>query len=293
MGQIKFTDLLKLSEDEHKHLKLVFNSDWNYEPDGRPESVRKVYGEKPRKLNLLEMYGHGQADLVKKSTTSHNPLRAKRFRNGEVVFTFIHYADKDWLLVDAFKVLDDSKYFVEVDEESMAKYEPYFGRLVITWSDRATRNVRMKNKEAIEKLTVRKILEKPYSEIAVEFPGYENIDLSWRDLKYVLGLKNWQTALRNQKGVYLITDTKTGKRYVGSASGDEMLLGRWQAYAKTGHGGNEELKKLPFDYIKENFRYSILDIYKSKVDDEKILERESWWKNILLTRDKKYGYNDN
>ena len=151
----------------------------------------------------------------------------------------------------------------------------------------------MKNKEAIEKLTVRKILEKPYSEIAVEFPGYENIDLSWRDLKYVLGLKNWQTALRNQKGVYLITDTKTGKRYVGSASGDEMLLGRWQAYAKTGHGGNEELKKLPFDYIKENFRYSILDIYKSKVDDEKILERESWWKNILLTRDKKYGYNDN
>ena len=72
-----------------------------------------------------------------------------------------------------------------------------------------------------------------------------------------------------------------------------MILGRWRNYAKNGHGGNEELKKLDFDYIKRNFRYSILDIFKSTIDDNVIIKRESWWKEILLTRNSKYGYNDN
>lgn len=46
-----------------------------------------------------------------------------------------------------------------------------------------------------------------------------------------------------------------------------------------------------FDYIKTNFHYSILENYNSKIDDNIILERESWWKDILQTR--KYGYNLN
>ena len=142
-------------------------------------------------------------------------------------------------------------------------------------------------------MTVKTILEKPYNEIQEEFPGYENINLSWRELRHVLKLENWRTALSNQKGIYLITDTKTGKRYVGKASGKRMLLGRWQAYVETGHGGNEELKPLPFDYIKDNFRYSILDIYKSTTPDPVIDAREIWWKEILLTRKEEYGYNGN
>ena len=48
-----------------------------------------------------------------------------------------------------------------------------------------------------------------------------------------------------------------------------------------------------FDYVKDNFRYSILDIYKSTVDDETIIGRESWWKEVLLTRNPDFGYNAN
>ena len=70
-----------------------------------------------------------------------------------------------------------------------------------------------------------------------------------------------------------------------------MILGRWRNYIQNGHGGNKELKKISFDYIKNNFRYSILDIFKSTIDDETIIERESWWKDTLLTR--KFGYNSN
>ena len=79
--------------------------------------------------------------------------------------------------------------------------------------------------------------------------------------------------------------------YVGSAYGENMLLGRWQQYLNTGHGGNEGLKELDFDYIKKNFRYSVLDIFKSTIDDDVIISRESWWKETLLSRT--FGYNKN
>ena len=98
--------------------------------------------------------------------------------------------------------------------------------------------------------------------------------------------------MENQKAVYLIVDTKTGKKYVGSACGDNMLLGRWRNYIANGHGGNKLLKPLDFEYIKENFKYSILEIFKSSVDDEIIRNRESFWKEVLLTRGE-FGYNDN
>ncbi|WP_236013853.1 GIY-YIG nuclease family protein [Capnocytophaga bilenii] len=79
--------------------------------------------------------------------------------------------------------------------------------------------------------------------------------------------------------------------YVGSAYGKNMLLGRWKNYVTNGHGGNTEFKELPFEYIKQYFKYSILDIFKSTIDDQVIINRENWWKEILQTRS--FGYNKN
>ena len=70
-----------------------------------------------------------------------------------------------------------------------------------------------------------------------------------------------------------------------------MILGRWRAYVKTGHGGNAELRKISFEHIKNNFEYSILDIFKSTTDDQSIITRERWWKSVLKTRE--FGYNIN
>ncbi len=103
--------------------------------------------------------------------------------------------------------------------------------------------------------------------------------------------EGWVSALKNQKGVYLITDTSNGKMYVGSAYGENMILGRWKSYIRNGHGENKELKRLSFEHIKKNFRYSILDIFKSTTEDTTIIEREGWWKETLQTR--KFGYNAN
>lgn len=45
-----------------------------------------------------------------------------------------------------------------------------------------------------------------------------------------------------------------------------MFPGRWTSYIKNGHGGNVELKKWDIDYKKNH--YSILDIYKSTIEDK-------------------------
>ena len=131
-----------------------------------------------------------------------------------------------------------------------------------------------------------------------EFPGYDNVRLSYTQLASILERRKqtWIAALENQKAVYLITDTNNGKQYVGSATSDNgMLLQRWSNYVENGHGGNKELvtlvKEKGFDYVQKYFQYSILESYNARIDDCVVLKRESWWKDVLQSR--RFGYNGN
>ena len=96
------------------------------------------------------------------------------------------------------------------------------------------------------------------------------------------------------KGVYLIVDKSNGKKYVGSATGEERLWSRWSNYVNNGHGNNIGLKEIiennGIDYAKY-FQFSILEIAGMNIAEDLILQRESFWKEILLTRE--YGYNKN
>ncbi len=90
-----------------------------------------------------------------------------------------------------------------------------------------------------------------------------------------------------QPPIYLITDTSSGKQYVGSAYGQGGIFGRWTAYSNTGHGGNVELRGLD----PHHFEFSILEIVPALLSEIDILERESRWKARLGTR--KFGLNKN
>ena len=102
-------------------------------------------------------------------------------------------------------------------------------------------------------MIVKEILEEPY--YTESFPGYENIDISFTTLQsiYKQSDAEWKTAL-SIKGIYLITDTKTGKRYVGKADSDGGIWRRWRHYIRNGHGGDVDLERLintkGFDYVK-------------------------------------------
>ena len=87
-----------------------------------------------------------------------------------------------------------------------------------------------------------------------------------------------------------------GKKYVGSAYGEHGIWSRWSCYIGTGHGWNDELTQLisvqGYDYAKSNFKISLLEYRPMKTDDKIIIEREGFWKNVLLSRTS-FGYNKN
>jgi hypothetical protein len=127
-----------------------------------------------------------------------------------------------------------------------------------------------------------------------EFPGYNHVLVNHATLRVITQqvVPSWHAALRNIKGVYLITDTSTGKQYVGKASGDVGIWQRWCAYADNGHGGNVKLKAMLNEKGPEHvghFQYSILEIADTHASDQDILARESYWMNVLKTRE--FGLN--
>ena len=91
----------------------------------------------------------------------------------------------------------------------------------------------------------------------------------------------------------MIVDKSNGKKYIGSAYGQFGIWSRWACYIGTGHGWNDELTRLiskkSIDYARKNFKFSLLEYRSMNTDDKVIISRESYWKDILLSR--RFGYN--
>lgn len=129
-----------------------------------------------------------------------------------------------------------------------------------------------------------------------EFPGFKAVHLSKVELDAVVKqqVPSWRAALSSVCGVYLIADERTGKLYVGSASGEGGFWRRWSEYSETGHAGNVELRRLLRAEGEERagaFRFSILETADIAAHPEDILRREAHWKRVLLSRE--HGWNAN
>ncbi len=134
----------------------------------------------------------------------------------------------------------------------------------------------------------------PVMEIAdaqpVPFPGFDRLILDHAQLQAVMREHRyaaWRTALSSVVGVYLITDTRDGRQYVGKADGVESICQRWSAYATNGHGGNVELRGMD----PTSFRFSVLRVFDPATPTRVIDEAESHFKFALDTR--KHGLNRN
>ena len=168
------------------------------------------------------------------------------------------------------------------------------GRLIVHYERKGRQSYR--NAETlVDAITISAY--RPEKMAIKEFPGYSWAMLTKQRLDIVVRqeIASWKAALSNVAGVYIIADRATGKLYVGSATGDEGIWNRWCAYSATGHGGNRELRQLlrdkGADYAAKNFQFGILEIADTNASDGDVRERESRWKELLLTRD--HGYNAN
>ena len=124
------------------------------------------------------------------------------------------------------------------------------------------------------------------SRLVDPMPDWDKLALAWMELADIP--ISWEDALRQWRAVYYILDRSDRKAYVGSAYGDENLLGRWKNYADSGHGGNRLLRERnPKDFV-----FTILQRVSPDMDRDDVVRLESTWKDRLHTR-APLGLNDN
>ena len=234
-------------------------------------------------------------ELFKGTFKSWQEWQRKKNFERDYILSLIYYGRDEWIFGGIYKRKDVKRVedHFEYDTELLNFGKDLIGRLVIRFR-RPGRQSYLNLEKWIDKLEVMEILRKPYT--VKEFPGYENVLIDFDLLKTIIAKEelSWKTALSSVKGVYIITDKSNGKIYVGSAYGESSFWSRWSLYARNGHGGNKELKRI----IREkglkyasNFQFSILEVRSNITDDEEIIKREAYWKNVLKSRE--FGYNEN
>lgn len=276
MNKLYLNQLLQISNDDIHKVKVRFNQ------SNSSEDPMELYKQNPDIVNNRWLFWR---------------TKTRYFNVGQIAICLLKLSEDKWLLTTIKEVTEEFNVENAINYAGgeLEEYSAFYGRVIIKYHKTSQQQGRY-FADIKDELEVVQILPSVFD--GDDFPGYDNVRLSYSQLETIITRekRDWIAALSNQKAVYLITDTNNGKLYVGSATGNNgMLLQRWTQYVKTGHGGNKELVALVnekgFDYIKNNFQYSILENYNSKVDDNLILARESWWKETLQSR--KFGYNRN
>ena len=271
---MKASDFFELTEEEIKDTKVHFATG-----DGNNEEA------------LIEFLKGGFKDWQEWQGLKNFPRK--------YILSLIHLNPAEWLFGGIYEVLgceqkeDGKGSNYKYSTRLTNKGEEWMGRLIIKYKKKFRISYAFCEKY-ISDFEILELRRNRYE--IMEFPGYENVNVDFEDLKLIIesNNRNWKSALSNVQGVYLITDQSNGKLYVGSAYGEDNFWQRWSEYIKTGHGYNKELKELKEDkdedYYK-NFTFSILEIFKNTADPDEIIKRESYWKKVLVSRE--FGYNNN
>lgn len=259
----------------------------------------KLVRHKDRRLDLYSVYRADRAKFLEYQSTQKNDV----FGNCDYIVSFIGEDGLRSRFVGVYRLngCDVGKGTIDIDGNTLAPYnfkyrmEEVDGfddlkeRLVIRWSNAISWHQWIKNEmEVIEispGLSYKHFTD--YSEVVLSFPELQEV--------VVNEYSEWKAVLSAVKGVYLITDTNTGRLYVGSAYGENGIWGRWCEYVTTnGHGGNKSLKELTdavWDYAVRYFQFSILMILPKTVTAEAAIAKEQLFKRKLGTN--AFGLNNN
>lgn len=308
-AEILLKDILKFDELRQKYpnkkIKLRFNTPW-YDTDKTGKTV-----ERNQLLFYKSTDKKDRRFLEENILSVFSPKGKSRIAECDIIFQFIQISSHRWLLIDAVNIINKIRKekgyndltgckFDVADGEHLSCFDSYYDRLIVDWKNKP-QTFFYNNKDIVDNVVVREILPQPYLELDNDFPGYENILHMYRDLKSSIYSPEWQAALESVYGVYVLTDVKTGEQYIGSATGNGGIFGRWRTYLESGFKDDSDypnvrlqelVKKKKIKYIEDNFQFAILEIFNKNEDGKrKALSRETHWKKVLRTKD--YGYNAN
>lgn len=299
---IKLNDLLGLSSYEIENSKINLNMT----SDG--VECLKIWQENNNNVKFSYWSHRGDWKGIDHKKPNSN------FSIGKIVYGFVRLGNDRWLLVTVGKITHVPKITMEQPSggycsyEIVEKYRPLFGKLIIKlYKGNKYSRYAFNLSTFIKESYVEQIMPSKYG--AISFPGYGDINLSFDELRDQIENLEWKYGLLAVNGIYLITDVFNNKKYVGSAYGINGIYGRWRTYLDGGFDENEEEsgEKFPnaqlkliakdkekgIEYIKSNFRYSILETIPNNFAKSDVIKRENYWKEILNTRNKSYGYNSN
>lgn len=225
----------------------------------------------------------------------HGEAQKNRFNRRYIISFIDFYPQKGtYLFGGIFEVLNT--YPDHYDIRLCDEHKELIGRLKVR-NIVIGRTREVKFEKHYDDIEVVELFDKPYSSHI--FPGYENIDFSFEQIKDIINKESpdWKSALGNMKGIYMLTDRNTGKRYIGSAYGDRGIWSRWSEYCSNGHGGNVQLRSLVekngMEYVETYFKFTLLEIHPMFILDEIIIQREQFWKDVMMSGNKRFGYNSN
>ncbi len=221
----------------------------------------------------------------------------QNFRCDEII-SLIHLQDDRWLFAGIFQVLgvkhrkEGEKNWYEYGTKELPGLDHLTGRVVVQFRKDFIA-AHLIGTKYIDKLLVSEIREKRMR--VADFPGYNAVNLPYRLLRTVVrkNMPQWKAALSDVAGVYLVTDTQTGKHFVGSAHSGDTIWHQWVSFAINGHADIKALRQLLSREVGDyqfNFHFSILEICPLNAAKSYVEARTTHWKTVLCTAT--HGHND-
>jgi hypothetical protein len=171
------------------------------------------------------------------------------------------------------------RWFDLAETDILAEWK---GRLIVSWPPPGRAWWRWADRN--DGIVVHAIAEE--NQLIRSKPDWRDLNLGWAELAHLP--RRWKDIMSQWRGIYYIYDKSVKKGYVGSAYGEDNILGRWLEYKRSGHGGNKLLRQCSAD----NFRFTILEILNHDSPMEDVVALEAGWKKRLHSR-APFGLNDN
>lgn len=285
MTYLTFNDVLEKAGITNLNRVLLirhsFNEDFRKcycDPIHRDEFV-KAYTA-CQKIKYKDKYDYWAVFISTKGTS------AKLYRIyevGDCVKRIPSFKPENYPVENDFAESDTGSYYYNLKEYEELK--EYYGRLVIDWGKAAIQWGQIAGRQP------KKIIALMDNE-KIPFPGYENVLLTYSQLVEMIDdpitFEAWHAALSSVYGIYLIVNTKEkdGRQYIGSATGENGIMGRWTVYANNHTGGD----KLLIELLKEDseafkhFQFTILRILPKDMEKNEVLRLEDLYKRKLGSR---------
>ena len=246
----------------------------------------KIVRHKDKRLDLYNLYRTDKISFFDYQNTQSKDV----FRGVDYIVSFIGEEGVLARFIGVFRIIGKKiiGHGFKYEMSDVPGYDDLKERVIIRWENAISWHQWIKNEM--------EILEICPGLHYKRFTDYFDLLLDFNELKEIVlnQYNDWKKVLSVIKGIYLISDTKSGKLYVGSAYGEDGIWGRWSEYVNSGgHGGNKALKNLvdnDENYAK-NFQFSILMLLPKSITPDEAIKKEQLFKRKLGTNS--FGLNNN